>query len=44
MGASVTVESEVGSYSIFTVDIPLELSASPDQQLNRRDAEDAEIS
>jgi signal transduction histidine kinase len=43
MKGRVTVESEVGAYSVFTVDIPLELTANTDQQLNRRDAEDAEI-
>jgi signal transduction histidine kinase len=26
MGGSVTVDSEVGKYSVFTVDIPLELN------------------
>jgi two-component system sensor histidine kinase/response regulator len=31
MKGRVTVESEVGAYSVFTVDIPLELSANADQ-------------
>jgi signal transduction histidine kinase len=43
MKGRVTVESEVGAYSVFTVDIPLELTANPDQPLNHKDAEDAEI-
>ena len=30
MKGRVTVESEVGAYSVFTVDIPLELNASAD--------------
>jgi chemotaxis protein histidine kinase CheA len=30
MKGRVTVESEVGAYSVFTVEIPLELSATPD--------------